>query len=102
MSEVPLYPLTGYSSEPGGLFADKLRLWYESVNFHSSATFAPRQLSLLGDDIRERVVCIRARLHLRLNPTPPLCGVGLCRGTLLIRNTPLLGPYSRTIPRVLW
>ena len=25
-----------------------------------------------------------------------------CRGTLLIRNTPLLGPYSRTIPRVLW
>jgi len=24
------------------------------------------------------------------------------RGTSLIRNTPLLGPYSRTIPRVLW
>ena len=24
------------------------------------------------------------------------------RGTLLIRNTPLLRPYSRTIPRVLW
>jgi len=23
-------------------------------------------------------------------------------GTSLIRNTPLLGPYSRTIPRVLW
>ena len=23
-------------------------------------------------------------------------------GTLLIRNTPLLGPYNRTIPRVLW
>ena len=24
------------------------------------------------------------------------------RGTSLIINTPLLGPYSRTIPRVLW
>ena len=24
------------------------------------------------------------------------------RGTLLIRNIPLLGPYSRTIPRVIW
>ena len=27
---------------------------------------------------------------------------GGCRGTALIRNTPLLGPYIRTIPRVLW
>jgi len=25
-----------------------------------------------------------------------------CRDTSLTRNTPLLGPYSRTIPRVLW
>jgi len=24
------------------------------------------------------------------------------RGTSLIRKTPLLGPYSRTMPRVLW
>jgi len=24
-----------------------------------------------------------------------------CRGTLLITNTPLLGPYSGTIPRVI-
>ena len=24
------------------------------------------------------------------------------RGTSLVNNTPLLGPYSRTIPRVLW
>ena len=24
------------------------------------------------------------------------------RGSSLIRNTPLLGPYSRTIPRVIW
>ena len=24
------------------------------------------------------------------------------RGTSLIRNTPLLGPYSRTMPRALW
>jgi len=24
------------------------------------------------------------------------------RGTSLIRNTPLVGPYSRTIPRVIW
>jgi hypothetical protein len=24
------------------------------------------------------------------------------RGTSLIRNTPLLGPYSRTLPRVIW
>jgi len=24
------------------------------------------------------------------------------RGTSLIRNTPLLGPYSRTIPKVIW
>jgi hypothetical protein len=28
-------------------------------------------------------------------------GIGY-RGTSLIRNTPLLGPYSRTLPRVLW
>ena len=27
---------------------------------------------------------------------------GEYRGTSLIRNTPLLGPYSRAIPRVLW
>jgi len=24
------------------------------------------------------------------------------RGASLIRNTPLIGPYSRTIPRVIW
>ena len=24
------------------------------------------------------------------------------RGTSLIRNSPLLGPYSRTVPRALW
>ena len=24
------------------------------------------------------------------------------RGTSLLRNTPLLGPYSRTMPRVIW
>ena len=24
------------------------------------------------------------------------------RGTSLIRNTPFLGPYSRSVPRVLW
>ena len=29
-------------------------------------------------------------------------GSGGYRGTSLIRNTPLLRPYSRTIPRVLW
>jgi len=28
--------------------------------------------------------------------------IGSCRGTSLIRTPPLLGPYSRTIPRVLW
>ena len=27
--------------------------------------------------------------------------IGIYRGTLLTRNIPLLGPYSRTIPRVL-
>jgi len=26
----------------------------------------------------------------------------LYRGTSLIRNTPLLEPYSRTMPRVIW
>jgi len=31
---------------------------------------------------------------------PPLAGG--YRGTSLIRTPPLLGPYSRTIPRVLW
>ena len=31
----------------------------------------------------------------KVNPHP-------YRGTSLIRNTPLLGPYSRTIPRVVW
>ena len=25
-----------------------------------------------------------------------------CRGTSLIRNRPLLGPYSRTVSRALW
>ena len=28
--------------------------------------------------------------------------VWVYRGTSLIRNTPLLGPYGRTLPRVLW
>ena len=28
--------------------------------------------------------------------------MGGYRGTSLIRNRPLLGPYSRTIPRVIW
>jgi len=32
----------------------------------------------------------------------PLGGELRYRGTPLIRNTPLLGPYRRTIPRVLW
>ena len=27
---------------------------------------------------------------------------GVYRGTSLIRNTPLLGPYSRTMHRVMW
>ena len=41
------------------------------------------------------------------DPHGPSGGVGQCqdhsiyRGTSLIRNTPLLGPYSRTIPRVI-
>ena len=39
-------------------------------------------------------------------PTPPrprsIFTQELNRGTSLIRNTPLLGPYSRTMPRVLW
>ena len=30
------------------------------------------------------------------------CCIAFYRGTSLIRNTPLLGPYSRTIPGVLW
>ena len=30
------------------------------------------------------------------------CGDELYRGIALIRNTPLLGPYGRTIPRVIW
>jgi len=30
-----------------------------------------------------------------------LC-MAVCRVTSLLRNTPLRGPYSRTIPRVLW
>ena len=29
-------------------------------------------------------------------------GVQGYRGTSLISNTPLLGPYNRTIPRFLW
>ena len=28
--------------------------------------------------------------------------VGIYRGTSLMRNTPLLGPYSKTTPGVLW
>ena len=51
--------------------------------------------------------------HHPLLPSPPtdclICakfaldsGITPYRGTSLIRNTPLLGHYSRTIPRVLW
>ena len=29
-------------------------------------------------------------------------GFGVCRGTSLIRYSPLLGPYSRPMPRALW
>ena len=37
-------------------------------------------------------------------PSPPRKSqdAPLYRGTSLIRNNPLLGPYSTTIPRVLW
>ena len=35
-------------------------------------------------------------------PPQRVCEVGNYRGASLIRNPPLLGPYSRTIPRVLW
>ena len=31
-----------------------------------------------------------------------LSQISAYRGTSLMRNTPLLGPFSRTIPRVLW
>ena len=36
-----------------------------------------------------------------LLPTPCLA-FRVYRAAFFIRNTPLLGPYSRTIPRVLW
>jgi len=34
--------------------------------------------------------------------TPLIVEDGVYRGTSLIRNSAPLGPYSRTIPRVLW
>ena len=34
--------------------------------------------------------------------SPPRDAIKGYRGTSLIRSTPLLGPYSRTIPEVLW
>jgi len=34
-------------------------------------------------------------------PLPALARGEDCRGTSLIRNTPLLGPYSRSIHRVI-
>ena len=42
-----------------------------------------------------RVILARRSGHPRLLRS-------MYRGTSLIRNTPLLGPYRRTIPRVLW
>ena len=41
---------------------------------------------------------------LRDAPAPHLLFQGLapCRGTSLIRNSPLIGPCSRTMPRALW
>ena len=35
-------------------------------------------------------------------PALRICVDHLNRGTSFIRNTPLPGPYGRTIPRVLW
>ena len=39
---------------------------------------------------------------LGLPPAQPQPRMQGYRGTSLIRNTPRLGPYSRTIPRVIW
>ena len=36
-------------------------------------------------------------LHVTLTSHPYMC-----RGTSLIRNSPLVGPYSRTMSRALW
>ena len=41
-------------------------------------------------------VFLEEHLVARRQPQPP------CRGTSLIRNTHLLGPWSKTIPNVLW
>ena len=38
----------------------------------------------------------------RLTAVPHVWVPRIYRGTSLIKNTPLPGPYSRTIPRVLW
>ena len=39
---------------------------------------------------------------LATSPGTPLFAKDDYRGTSLIRNTPLLRPYSTTVPRVLW
>ena len=41
-------------------------------------------------------LAVRARTRSRALPTAP------CRGTSLVRNCLLLGPYSMTMPKALW
>ena len=63
-------------------------------------------LEVLVDVVEElRDDHVRPRVHLRDNPSVTVY-IGACvreyKGTSLITKRILLGPYSRTIPRVIW
>ena len=55
------------------------------------------EISTLQPSRKTELINLGSQIHLVKEADLPLY-----RSTSLIRNTPLLGPYSRTMPRVLW
>ena len=104
MSEVPLYMIRAMAGAVA-IFRISMKvcvatIWPLSEQGINSAQKRQRKIETERERDRERLIATPT-----LTPcVPPTEAIFEhdCRGTSLIRNTPLLGPYSRTIPRVLW
>jgi hypothetical protein len=93
-------------SRSGELFSDEI---FCVVSFETHCLSLIRSLHLSDDSVEDvGVPSLFPHPQLLLQLREPVLGgyrlgCGVCRGTSLIRNNPLLGPYSRTMSRaILW